>query len=259
MYELPSVEPMSKVQIWQRAFEVYLEYVREVGAEHVLRHGVSFDELYDAVIYPKYEVILDRNEYLDVDDEGVPILGEFLAKENVALVDRKLFENSDPRTVFTECHEVIGHGILHGPFLRKNARKYPKLYSTEKGMGLTKGGFDWRTLNTFEWQANAFGVNVLAPRNFVYCICIKLFDLKHKINYRGPGCYHICLNNTKFTFYIYSVKELAWKIARLMKHYFGGLSSESLSYQVLEVAISNTVYNNYRCEFAPTLGEIMGT
>jgi hypothetical protein len=173
-----------------------------------------------------------------------------LPKDNTALVASKLFETRDPRRVFTKWHEVAGHGVLHGPFLRKNARKNQRLNSTEKSMNLIE--------NTFEWQANTFAANVAAPLNFVYCIWAKAFGMWRKIRYTGPGYYNLCLTSgTNLRFYIGSVSELAWRITDLMKHYFGGLSNQSLSYQVQRVCIEYTVNNNYKCEFAPTLGEVL--
>lgn len=255
MYEWPHIEPMSEQGIRERAFNVWLEYVNEVGVEYVFNHGSSFDEMYDAVIYPKYEVICDKSKDLGVDDEGVPILGKFLPKENVALVDRKLFATADPRRIFTQYHETAGHGILHGPYLRKNAHKYPTLFSTEKSVGLSKNGFDWRQMNTFEWQANAFAANLAAPLNFVYCVWVKMFGTWRKMRYTGPGYYNLCLvTGTNLRLYIGSVSELAWRIAGLMKHYFGGLSSQSLSYQVQRVAIEDVFRTNYECEFGQLWG-----
>jgi hypothetical protein len=241
---------MSELQIRERAHSLWLEYIREVGPEYVLKKGNSFDDVYDAVIYPHYEVTLIKDDDLGVDDFGDPILGQFLPKENTALVTSRLFEKRDPRRVFTEWHEVAGHGVLHGPFLRKNARKYRTLNSTEKSMNLIE--------NTFEVQANTFAANIAAPLNFVYCIWVKLFGMWREIRYAGPGYYDLCLTSgTNLRCYIGSVSDLAWRITDLMKHYFGGLSNQSLSYQVQRVCIEYTVNNNYKCEFAPTLGEVL--
>ena len=79
---------MSEESIEQEAHHLWVDYVLEVGREHVLDHGVDFNEMYDSVIYPRYEIDLDRGQVLGEDDDGVQILGEFLPLENVALVDR---------------------------------------------------------------------------------------------------------------------------------------------------------------------------
>lgn len=260
MVQLPHVPPMSKLQILHKAHEFWLEYVREVGPEYILNCGVNFDEMYEVVLYPKYEIVLVTDEDLGVDDEGTAILGKFLPKDNTALVDKKLFEERDPRRVFIEGHEVIGHGILHGPFLRKNAYKFPKLYSTEKGIDPTQNRFNWKTFNTFEQQANTFAANVMAPRIYVWCMFIKLFGMRRKIRYCGPGKYSLCYNNNNWFVYVSSPLELAWKIAKRMKHYFWGLSAESLSYQVLKVAIDTNGYDRGKLwgqKYAFTVGDII--
>jgi hypothetical protein len=262
MYKLPPVKSMSKQQIRQEAFDLWLEFVAEVGSEYLVRHGVDFDEFYDAVLYPKHEITLVRDVDLGVDDDGVSILGKYLPKENTAFVDRKLFESNDPRKVFTEIHESIGHGILHGAFLRENAKKYPKLYTTEDGIGLTDtgNGFNWKKMNTFELQANAFAVNAFAPRNFVWCIYRKVFEMDRKIIYCGPGIYCLVCNKTPRRVYVRSPLQLAWVIAKQIQPYFWGLSAQSLSYQVLAVAVNR---NNYQqgglSEWGPAarIGEVI--
>lgn len=259
MYQLPQVAPMSELQLLHKAHEIWLKFVRAVGPEYILNHGVDFDELYDSVVYPEYEIELVRNENLGVDDEGTRILGKFLPKDNTALVDKKLFETEDPRRVFTQCHEVLGHGILHGPFLRKNAHKYARLYSTEKAVGLAQSTFDWKKFNTFEWQANTFAANVITPKNYIWCLCIKLFGMKHKINYIGPTKYCLYFNGKDSFVNVGSPYQLAWQIAKRMKGYFWGLSTESLSYSVLDIAIYTNGYNNRdfgRCTFASPIGKV---
>lgn len=231
MYKLPSPEPMSKLQILERTHQFWLEYVKEVGAEYVLAHGVDFNEVYDAVIYPKYEVHLEKNVYLGVDDSGDQILGQFLPKDNVALVNKTLCDTEDKRKVFTQWHEVAGHGVLQGSWLRKNREKYPKLSTTQKSMNLIE--------NNFERQANIFAANVAAPMNFVDYVYRLLFGINRKIPYCGPGIYFLNFQRV----YIKSPLDLAWKIAKKMQRFFGGLSAESLAYQVLEVCVHSNGYN----------------
>ena len=244
MQAFPPVNPMSKKQVRQEAFDLWLEFVAEVGVEYLLRHGVDFDEFYDSVLYPKYEIALVTNEDLGVDDDGKQIFGKYLPKDNTAFVNRKLFDNNDPRKVFTEIHEGIGHGVLHGPFLRKNAQKYPKLYTTEDGIGFTGTGtgFNWQQMNTFERQANTFAVNAFAPRNFVLCMYAKVFGGIGRIKFRGPSWYILVCNMTPRRVYLRSPLQLAWVIAKEIQPYFWGLSAQSLAYQVLEVAVDSNGY-----------------
>ncbi len=238
MYKLPYPDPMSKLQIQEKAYMFFSEYVREVGPEHVLNCGIDFDEVYDAVIYPRYEIIFVKDEDLGVDDFGEPILGRFLPRDNTALVDNKLFKTRDPRRVFTEWHEVVGHGILHGPFLRKSANNNPSLFTTPKGISLLENAF-----NTLEWQANVFAANVAVPKSYIYCIYAKLFGTRRKIKYCGSRRYSLIFNNSFWPVYASSPLNLAWIIAKRIRHYFFGLSTESIAYQVLDVIIDQNGYN----------------
>jgi hypothetical protein len=242
MYQLPNPPAMSEQQIRQRAESIFWEYVGEVGENYLFSRGIDFDEVYEAVIYPRYEIEFVKTEDLGVDDDGIEILGEFLPKDNTALISRRLFDNADPRKVFTECHEVGGHGILHGQFLRENATKYPKLYTTEKAIIETEDV--WRKFNTFERQANTFAASFIAPAGYVLALYWKLFGAKRRVNYTGPGRYSLCFNDYTYYVNVASPYQLAWIIAKRMKHYFWGLSTESLSYKVLEVAIETNGFTN---------------
>ena len=236
MYQLPSPEPMSELQIIEKAYQLFKKVIRELGENHVLNVGFDFEEAYDAVIYPDYEIQLIKNEDLGVDDDGCEILGQFLPKDNVALINKKLYENSDPRRVFTAVHEVVGHGILQGKFLRDNSSKYPKLYDTEESISVMG--------NTFERQANTMAANFITPGPFVLFLFMKLFRTKKKINYIGPRRYSLYFNGTDYFVNVSSPFELAWQIAKRIKHYFWGLSTESIAYRVLEVAINQNGFNN---------------
>jgi len=242
MHEYPRIRPMSKESIRHEAHQLWVDYVQEVGPEHVLDYGVNFDELYDALIYPRYEIELDRSQSLGEDDEGNPILGEYLPRDNAALVDRKLFANKDPRRVFTLCHEVIGHGVLHGPFLRENAKRFPKLLSTDHSVGFTNTGFDWHQMNNFEWQANAFAANVIVPRTYIYCLWRKLFGMNRKLPYRGPRRYYLTCRDTTLAVRANSPFQLASVIAKRMQHYFWGLSVQCIAYQVAAVVVDYRGY-----------------
>jgi hypothetical protein len=238
MYTLPKPIPMSKQQIREEAHQLWLEYLAEVGADYVLKHGIDFDEMYLAVIYPHHEISLDKNQDLGVDDFGEPILGKFSPKDNTALVDRKLFEENDPRRVFTEWHETVGHGILHGPFLRKTASDHPKLFTTPKGISLLENAF-----NTYEWQANALAANVAAPKMYIHCLYAKLFGTRRRVKYCGPRWYSLIFNDMCWLVYAGSPLNLAWKIARRIRFYFWGLSIEAIAYQVLDVVIDQNGYD----------------
>lgn len=233
---LPCPEPMSEQQICQRAHKLFWDYVREVGESYIMRVGIDFDDVYDSIIYPNYEICLDTSIDLDVDDRGDEILGQFLPEDNTVLISSRLIARNDPRRVFTTLHEVVGHGILHGNFLRKNSKNYPNLYSTEESMKLIE--------NTFEGQANAMAVNFLSPEGFVLALYRKVFGTWRKINYIGPGRYNLYVNGVDCSVWAASPYQLAWAVAKRIKHYFWGLSTESIMYRVLKVAIERNGHNN---------------
>ena len=239
MHEYPCIRPMSEESIREEAHQLWVDYVHEVGPEHVLNHGVDFDEMYDAVIYPRYEVELDRKQTLGEDDNGVSILGEFLPLDNVALVDRRLFEERDPRRIFVTVHETVGHGVLQGRFLRKHARRFRRLLSTEASTGLAKSGFDWSQMNTFERQANTFASHVIVPRTYVWCLWVKLFGTRRKMRYSGPGRYHLTFRDMSLPVNVNSPFQLAWLVAKKMQHYFWGLSAQCIAYQVAQAVIDH--------------------
>jgi hypothetical protein len=250
MYNWPTPQPMSEEGILNRAHGFWIDIISEFGADYLLNVGIEFDEVYEAIIYPEFEVYLEKNVNLGVDDFGEQILGRYIPKDNTALLDKKLFDTRDPRRVFTEWHEVAGHGVLQGVFLRKNAIKYDKLYTTDKSMKFIE--------NSFERQANTFAANIAAPRSYVWCVFRKLFGSRRKIKYCGPGKYSLCFNDNTWFVSVSSPFELAWTIAKRIQHYFWGLSAEVIAYQLLEVAIDNNGYSRGSfsgCKFLPALGD----
>jgi hypothetical protein len=138
--------------------------------------------------------------------------------------------------VFTALHEVVGHGILHGKFLRETGEEYPNLHSTEKSMSLIE--------NTFEHQANQMATNFICPEGLVRALYWKLFRTRRKINYVGPGEYCLNVNGKSTWIWAASPHQLAWAIVKRLKHYFWGLSSECLIYQILQVAIDSNGFCN---------------
>lgn len=235
-YELPCPMPMSMSCVRKKAESLFWDYVQVVGVDYIIRNGIDFNEAYDAIIYPRYEIILDCNTYLDGDNDDDEILGQYLPKDNVAIINKTLIDSNDPRRVFTTVHEVVGHGILHGDYLRKTGRDFPALFSTEKSMRLMD--------NTFEAQANTMAAHFISPLGLVLALFKKVFGTWDKIRYTGPGKYRLNVNGMSRSVWAQSPYQLAWQVAIRLKQYFGGLSTESLMYRVLEVAIDSNGYGN---------------
>lgn len=217
--------PMSENRVRELAHTFFKTVVNKFGADYLIANGIRFDEIYDAIIYPQYEIAMDIACDLGLDDDGIQILGQFLPKENVARISRVLVEGNDPRKVFTCWHEVVGHGVLQGRYLRKNLRKHPKLFTTQESIRL------WE--NTFERQANLFASNVAAPQSYIRVIGTRVFGTDRRIRFIGPG--HYFIGNRRV--YATTPQNLAWLTAKVIQPYFGGLSAEALSYQVSPVFI----------------------
>ncbi len=243
MWQLPEPEPMSDPQIVDRAQDLFQEYVRVVGEKHIATCGMDFENIYDVLIYPKYEIAMEKED-LGQDDDGTEILGEFLPKDNVALLSKNLFETGDPRKVFTQIHEVIGHGVLHGPFLRKNANKYSRLCTTAGTIDDGVDVFSSNVFNTFESQANTFAVSFFIPIQYLTSLYCRLARTKRQFRYTGPGRYGFYFHGRDFSRYAASPYQAAWIIAKQMEHYFWGLSTECLAYRVLEVCVDANGYTN---------------
>lgn len=230
MYELPHPPETSNYLIEKKANSLFRKYLSIVGADHIAQHGLSFDKYYDTIIYPEYEIELDKTQELGWDDDGSQILGRFLPYENIAQINRNLEENSDPRLAFTLYHEVAGHGIFHGEYLRRTGNKYTDLNTTATSIMKDSSLL-------FEWQANAFAANMAAPKSFIWFLWKREFGMDHLIPYCGPGYYWLTYRSFSEKVFVQSVNNLARNIARRIKAWFGGLSTEALSYQVEKTVI----------------------
>ena len=72
--------------------------------------SMSFEAIYEQLIYPDYGIVLEDKYDLGYDNDGIKILGKYDSKENVAFIDRSVSEK-DPRRSFTCYHEVGGHAV----------------------------------------------------------------------------------------------------------------------------------------------------
>ncbi len=109
--------------------------------------------------------------------------------------------------------------------LRKTLRKHPTLNTTENSI------ID-ETMNTFEWQANAFAANLAAPIPFINVLSVLNYGMNRPFIYNGPSEYCLTYNNQTEWIFIRTKNDLARAIARKIQHFFDGLSIETLSYQI---------------------------
>jgi hypothetical protein len=215
--------PFTSEDIVARA-EVFVdEFTRILGGKRELvRNGLQFDRVYEEVIYPNYGIGLDEKTDLGFDEAGRKIIGYFEPGENKAYIDISL--RKDPRREFTRWHEVAGHGILQGAWLRK---------LMSRGV-TTEDDLSPDTINVLERQANLFGANAAAPLWLVDAMIVRVFRPTKPFFYPGPCGYWLDANGWPRQYHIFSFDELCQTIAWKLQPYFGYLSKEALGYRVRE-------------------------
>src|SRR5437016_4462903 len=112
--------PLRRQEIIERAGQLIEQYRRVVGTTRIFHYGLHFDDVYEQVIYPEYQIGLDESQDLGTDAVGKKILGWFDPVQNKVFIDRSL--KDDSRRAFTLWHEVGGHGVLQGAWLRDQIR-----------------------------------------------------------------------------------------------------------------------------------------
>jgi hypothetical protein len=194
---------------------------------------MSFDVAYEHVIYPDYGLELEEDTNLGFDEFGEKVLGLFDPRANRAYIDICLHpREGDPRRAFTCWHELAGHGILHGPWVR---REIERLGST-MAIQVTELSIRPDTTNVLERQANLFAAHAAAPTWLVVHAIRKRFGyLPHnRLTYTGPGQYSFTLDRGTRLHVVKSFQEFCTRTAYYIKPFFGGLSVEALSYRVAE-------------------------
>ena len=135
---------------------------------------ISFDTAYNEIIYPTHGISLIEDADLGYDEQGQKIFGKYDPLENAAYIDVSL--KNDPRRAFTCWHEVGGHGVLQGGWLRRELGRLQRrgcLTTTETSMSFC-------TMNVMERQANLFAANAAAPTRFLVYALVDLLDLTHQ-------------------------------------------------------------------------------
>lgn len=253
----PEAPPASEQQIIQEAHDLFLAHHKVFGSQHILDNGISFNEIFDSVIYPRTEVRLNDSTYLGNDENGYLILGRFDPYNNIVYINKQLIDDNDPRLIFTAFHEAGGHAVLHGEYLRENKRNHPELNTT----ALT---IQHEEMQPFEWQANTFAANLAAPIPFIRLLCKLHFEVGYDRSfiYTKPCVYNLNFMGSCERVKIHSKNHLARVIAKKIKRFFGGLSTESLSYQVEKAVIKDVSYcgsNNYQDYSVQCIGECIKT
>ncbi len=212
---------ISREEIVRQADLLDRAYREIAGARAVL--GTRFDHVYEQVIYPKYEIGLVEHIDLGVDEQGAKIFGYFDPRENVAYIDVSL--RNDPRREFTCWHEVGGHGILQGAWLRSFFPAGNKVVVT------TEASLDPATTAGLEWQANTFAAYGAAPSWYLNHAFTSIFRSPRPFVYSGPGNYDFEAKFGTKTHWISDFGKLCYQIACYIQRYFG-LSKEALGYRI---------------------------
>jgi len=204
------------------------QYVDIVGRERIHAIGLSFDDVFGQVIYPNYEIELIEDFDLECNSSGLKPLGRFDVLNNRALIGIKA---GDPRRAFTCWHEVGGHGILQGAWLRQQLSQ-----GQFESIVTTNVSISARTEDILERQANLFAANASAPRWFVREVIARTYklNLPHIFRYIGPSHYDFDVRGAIKKRRINTLDEFCLSIAHDIKHLFWGLSAQALSYRVKE-------------------------
>lgn len=210
---------------------------------------INFDHVYENYVYPKYEIVLNEQYDLGYDEMGKKILGEFDYENNTVYIDKALNARNS-RRAFTCWHEVGGHAILQGDWLRGEWARIRGL----RHLTTTDDAIDGRTESLLEQQANRFAAHAAAPSWFLRYVVRRVFDITRPVRYIGPTRYCLSVNRRTLYRQVYNVDELCRFMAEHIQWRFGGLSLESLGYRIAEDG-----YVIYLTRSAPRLRRVAPT
>lgn len=207
--------------------------VAQVGRSYLVRSGLQFELLYERVIRPEYGIRLVENADLSSLCDRKGALGAYCPDLNEAQIDRSMSPDSgDRRRAFTLYHEVCGHGVLQGDWLRAQASG-----QEESGLVESDETLDPRTLITLERQANAMAAYSAAPMWLVEMRLVYRLRQTQIFVYRGPGAYYLGAPGRLERYEVASFEDYARNLAVLIKHWLGGLSAQALGYRVQRSSI----------------------
>ncbi|MCY2986998.1 MAG: hypothetical protein NTY19_03910 [Planctomycetota bacterium] len=218
----------SRRHIVETAERLSRQYALLVEPELALM-AVSFDAVYEQVIYPDFGIVLVEDEDLGFDDEGKKILGQYDPWENTAFIDMSLQPTTrDPRRTFTCWHEVGGHGILQGDWLRQQLGRN----RDDARVVTTEDSIDFATTIALERQANLFASYAGAPTWFLNHAIRETYRGTRPIRYIGPRKYCLDVRGHCQQYDVEDFNDLCRVIALNIQWKFGGMSIEALSYRI---------------------------
>lgn len=223
--------PLSNREIEGLANRLFGMLIQQVGQSYLLRFGLRFSDFYERVVLPTYGIVL--HERCRLGSHG-STLGQYWISENAAKIDETLAaERNDPRRTFTLYHEVFGHGVLQGNWLRLQ-RQFP---NREEPLVDNQSTLDFRNREALERQANAMAGFSAAPMWLVDRQLCHRLQLSKMLVYHGPGPYCLGSANNSRRFVVESFDDYCRCCARIIQPYFDGLSVEALGYRVRRSAL----------------------
>jgi hypothetical protein len=242
---------LSKTEVIARAESLAERFLFSFwkGKAYTKLISMNFDMVYEHLIYPEYGILLVEDEDLGQDGTGKQILGKYDPESNTAYVDRTM--RNDPRRVFTCWHEVGGHGVLQGEWLRQHVvqRRGSSVTSTDESLSM-------RTINVLERQANLFAAHAAIPSKLLAAVILEVFDPYRPIVYRGPGQYTFTVNGRVRRRLVGDFAHFAWITASFLQHRFGWISVQAISYRLLQTPLlENAVQSRLEMHRAGSLGQ----
>jgi len=226
-------EILTNGEIQNRAERLTLNFAEQVGLD-VARLGINFQVVYEEIIYPDYGIEIQEGLDLGFDDAGKKIFGRFLPVENIVQIDRVISHNHNhPQRAFTYWHEVGGHGVLQGEWLRKQV----KLHGGLSSIATTEDSLSFGVVNALERQANVFAARAGAPNWLLYHVVAETMDLTRPVRYIGPFKYSLQIRGRTETVTVKSFEHLCWIIGKRIQFRFGWLSAEALGYRIAETSM----------------------
>lgn len=221
----------SRADIVRQAEELIDRYLAVVGKTRETIVSIGIDDVYNELIYPEYGIDLITDQHFGADPDGQKILGCFDFVSNTAFIDLCLvIGRGDARRAFTMWHEIAGHGVFQGDWLRRNFRGA----AAESRLVSTDALLSPRCTEILEWQANLFAANAAAPTWLVRREIKRVFSPNKCFRFVGPCKYGLDVRGSYITRRVESAHDLCLHIARSIRFRFGGLSIESLAYRVKE-------------------------
>lgn len=224
---------LSKEEIRITAYRLLGQYRDAVSQDFQNLHAIEFFHFYKAVIAPIFGTVIVEDVDLPPTSDGIQRLGTYEIAANRAIIALPV---CDPRRTWTLWHEVVGHGVLHGPYFRHILDEA----SRGGAIDVTAISISDQSRLEIERQANYLAASVAAPLDLVTYWVRRIFGIRKQdrpIRYTGAQSYTLSVNGKTLPFDISSHHDICRVVASKIRTFFGGMSVESLAYRVAETGL----------------------